>query len=143
VLDCIKDILNQSYMRVISGFLFCSVVLLALTVNKSNSSGCPEGTMKIPKSNICIEKLNPSRLWNFKAMAMYCLSRNLDICLAEQIVKACEEGTIKLPSNMDFVTFLTSSGMFVNITQDCDVAKTGPIGSKENQMFLCCANLSE
>lgn len=130
-------------MRVITGILFCSVVLLTLTATNSRSNSCPEGTVKIPKSNICIEHLNPSRLSNFKAMAMYCLSRNLDICLAEQIVKACEEGTIKLPSDMDFVTFLTSSGMYIDITQDCDVSKTGPIGSKENQMFLCCANLSE
>ncbi len=130
-------------MRVISGILFCSVVLLTLTVTNSRSNSCPEGTVKISKSNICIEQLNPSSLSNFKAMAMYCLSRNLDICLAEQIVKACEEDTIKLPSNVDFVTFLTSSGMYVNITQDCDVSNTGPIGSEENQMFLCCANLFE
>jgi hypothetical protein len=130
-------------MRVISGFLFCSIVLLIMSVANSEGSDCPEGTVRVPKSNICIEELNPSRLSSFKGMAMYCLSRNLDICMAEHIVKACEEGTIKLPSNMDFVPFLTSSGMFVNITQDCDVSKTGPIGSKENQMFLCCANLSE
>jgi len=130
-------------MRVITGFLLCSFILLVMSVAKSKSSGCPEGTVKIPKSNICIEELNPSRLSNFKAMAMNCLSRNLDVCLAEQIVKACEEGTIKLPSITEFVTFLTSSGMFVNITQDCNVSKTGPIGSKENEMFLCCGKIEE
>jgi hypothetical protein len=130
-------------MRVLTRFLLCSVVLFAISVAESECSGCPEGTVKIPRSDICIEKLHPSRLSNFKGMAMDCLSRNLDVCLAEQIVKACEEGTIKLPPNRDFVTFLTSSGMFVNITQDCDVSKTGPIGSKEYEMFLCCGKIEE
>ena len=130
-------------MRLVNGILFCSVVLLVSAVDKSSGSDCPDGTVKVPKSNICIEELDTSRTSNFKAIAIYCLSRNLDICMAEHIVKACEEGTIKLPTKMEFATFLTSSGMFVNVTQDCDVSKTGPIGSKENQLFLCCSNLSE
>ena len=130
-------------MREIVSSLLFSVVLLSFGITLSEGRGCPDGMLKIPKSNVCIEELNPSRLSNFKAIAMYCLSQNLDICMAEHIVKACEEGTIKLPTKMEFTTFLTSSGMFVNVTQDCDVSKTGPIGSKENRLFLCCSNLSE
>ncbi|MGH7901675.1 MAG: hypothetical protein ACRENZ_08045, partial [Thermodesulfobacteriota bacterium] len=92
---------------------------------------------------ICIENVNPSRLASFKEIAMYCLSKNLDICLAEEIIKACEEGSIKVPSDLGFTTFLTSSGMYLNMTPKCDISKTGPIGSADKQQFLCCAKVDK
>ena len=95
---------------------------------ESEGAGCPEGMVNVPSSNICIENMNPSRVASFREIAIFCLSRNLDICLAEEIIKACEEGSIKISSDQGFVTFLTSSGMYLNITPKCDISKTGPIG---------------
>ncbi|HWP90612.1 MAG TPA: hypothetical protein VNN20_00215 [Thermodesulfobacteriota bacterium] len=129
--------------RITLTLLYCFIFVLAIDVVQSKSRECPEGTMKVPNSNICIEKVNPTRAANFKDVSMYCLSRNLDICLAEQIVKACQEGLIKVPSVQSPMVFLTSSGMFVSMMPDCNISKTGPIGSSEKEQFLCCAKLSK
>ena len=131
-------------LKKITAILFtCIIFILGINILESKSSGCPEGTVKVHNSNLCIEKLNPARTANFKEIAMYCLSKNMDICLAEQIVKACEEGSIKVPSDQSSLLFLTSSGMYLRITSDCNLAKTGPIGSTEKEQFLCCAKLAE
>ncbi|HZX13658.1 MAG TPA: hypothetical protein VFF49_04585 [Thermodesulfobacteriota bacterium] len=87
--------------------------------------------------------MNPARTANFKEIAMHCLSKKMDICLAEQIIKACEEGSIKVPPDQSSLLFLTSSGMYLRITSDCNLAKTGPIGSTEKEQFLCCDRLAE
>lgn len=129
--------------RITLTILYCFIFVLSMDIVQSKSSGCPESTLKVPNSNICIEKVNPTRVANFKDVSMYCLSRNLDICLAEQIVKACQEGLIKVPSVQSPMLFLTSSGMFVSMMSDCNISKTGPIGSSEKQQFLCCAKLSK
>ena len=135
---------NNGIVKKISfPLLFCSILVFGINIIESKSVGCPESTVKVPNSNLCIEKLNPTRTANFKEIAMYCLSKNMDICLAEQIVKACEEGSIKVPSDQSSLLFLTSSGMYLRITPDCNLAKTGPIGSTEKEQFLCCDKLAE
>ena len=123
--------------------IFCLVLISGIYIAESKSVGCPEGTVKVPNSNLCIEKLNPARTANFKEIAMHCLSKKMDICLAEQIIKACEEGSIKVPPDQSSLLFLTSSGMYLRITPDCNLAKTGPIGSTEKEQFLCCDKLAE
>src|ERR1700751_1655428 len=128
----------ETLKRIITTFLFCFIFVLGINIVEAKTGKCPDGTMKVPDSNICIEQVNPTRLANFKDIAMYCLSRNLDICLAEQIIKSCQEGSIKVLSGQSSIVFLTSSGMFVRITPDCNISKTGPIGSTEKEQFLCC-----
>src|ERR1700757_3043747 len=89
----------ETLKRIITTFLFYFIfVLLWINIVEAKTGKCPDGTVKVPGSNLCIEQVNPTRLANFKDIAMYCLSRNLDICLAEQIIKACQEGSIKVPS---------------------------------------------
>jgi hypothetical protein len=134
---------NGTFKQITFAFMFSLMLVLGVNIGVSESGGCPEGTVKVPNSNLCIEKLNPTRTANFKEIAMYCLSKNMDICLAEQIVKACEEGAIKVPSDQSSLLFLTSSGMYLRITPDCNLAKTGPIGSTEKELFLCCVRVSE
>jgi hypothetical protein len=129
--------------RITSTLFCCFIFVFLITIPESESGVCPDGTVKVPNSNICIEKVNPTRLANFKDIAMYCLSKNLDICLAEQIIKACQEGSIKVSSVESSIVFLTSSGMFVRITSDCNISKTGPIGSTEKEQFLCCDRLTK
>jgi hypothetical protein len=133
----------NTFSKITSSILICFFILSVISVSETGSSVCPEGTVKVPNSNICIEQLNPLRVATFKDIAMYCLSRELDICLAEHIVKACEESMIKIPSGKIYIKFLTSSGMFINIAQDCNVSRTGPIGSNEKEMFLCCDKLDD
>jgi len=133
----------ETYRRTITTIFICFIIILGINVVESKSGACPEGMANVPNSNICMEKLNPSRVANFKEIAMYCLSKNLDICLAEEIIKACEEGSIKVPSDQGFATFLTSSGMYLNMTPKCDISKTGPIGSSDKQQFLCCAKVDK
>ena len=133
----------ETLKRITTTLFFCFIFVFGITIAESKSGECPEGTVKVPNSNICIEKVNPARLANFKDIAIYCLSRNLDICLAEQIVKACQEGSIKVPSAQSSIVFLTSSGMFMRIMPDCDVSKTGPISSAEKEPFLCCDKLAK
>jgi hypothetical protein len=133
----------EAVKRVTLIILFCFIFVLAIDIVESKSGVCPEGTVKVPNSNICIEKANPTRVANFKDISMYCLSRNMDICLAEQIVKACVEGSIKVPSSQSSIVFLTSSGMFVRIMPDCNISKTGPIASSEKEQFLCCDKLAK
>lgn len=134
---------EKIFKLIISTLLFCLILVFGIDIDETKSGGCPDGTVKVPNSNLCIEKLNPTRTANFKEIAMYCLSKNMDICLAEQIVKACEEGSIKVPSDQSSLLFLTSSGMYLRITPDCNLAKTGPIGSTEKEQFLCCDRLAE
>ena len=119
-------------------FIFL-VFIWGMNIAESKGGECPEGMANVPNSNICIENINPTRLASFKEIAIYCLSKKLDICLAEEIIKACEEGSIKVPSDQGFTTFLTSSGMYLNMTTKCDISKTGPIGSADKRQFLCCA----
>lgn len=133
----------ETSMRIILALFVFLIFTLSMNIGESKSGGCPEGMANVPNSNICIENINPSRLASFKEIAMYCLSKNLDICLAEEIIKACEEGTIKVPSDLGFTTFLTSSGMYLNMTPKCDISKTGPIGSADKQQFLCCAKVDK
>ncbi len=133
----------KTLKKITALLLSCIIIVLGINIVESKSGGCPEGTVKVPNSNLCIEKLNPTRTANFKEIAMYCLSKKMNICLAEQIVKACEEGSIKVPSDQSSLLFLTSSGMYLRITPDCNLAKTGPIGSTEKEQFLCCDKVSE
>ena len=127
--------------RAVTTIFICFIFISGINIVESKGAGCPEGMVNVPNSNICIEKINPSMVASFKEIAMYCLSKNFDICLAEEIIKACEEGLIKVSSDQGFVTFLTSSGMYLNITPKCDISKTGPIGSSDKQQFLCCAKV--
>ena len=135
--------MEETLKGITISLLFCVIFVSGVSKVESNSGVCPDGTTKVPNSNICIEKVNPTRLANFKDIAMYCLSRNLDICLAEQIIKACQEGSIKVSSGESSIVFLTSSGMFVRITSDCNISKTGPIGSTEKEQFLCCEKIAK
>lgn len=130
--------MEETLKRIAITLLFYFIFVSGVNKVESKSGVCPDGTTKVPNSNICIEQVNPTRLANFKDIAMFCLSRNLDVCLAEQIIKACQEGSIKVSSGQSYIVFLTSSGMFVRITPDCNVSKTGPIGSTEKEQFLCC-----
>jgi hypothetical protein len=132
---------NETFKKIIFALLFSLISVLGINIEEPKSSGCPEGTVKVPNSNICIEKLSPKRTATFKEISMYCLSKNMDICLAEQIVKACVEGSVKVPSDQSSLLFLTSSGMYLRINQDCNLAKTGPISSTEKEQFLCCDKL--
>lgn len=134
---------NETFKKITFALLLSLISVLVINIEESESGGCTEGTVKVPNSNICIEKLSPKRTANFKEISMYCLSKNMDICLAEQIVKACAEGSVKVPSDQSSLLFLTSSGMFVRITPDCNISKTGPIGSTEKELFLCCDKVSD
>ena len=131
----------ETSIRIILALFICFIFILGINMVESEGAGCPEGMVNVPNSNICIEKINPSRVASFKEIAIHCLSKNLDICLAEEIIKACEEGLIKVSSDQGFTTFLTSSGMYLNMTPKCDISKTGPIGSSDKQQFLCCTEL--
>ncbi len=132
----------ETYRRTITTIFICFIFILGIKIDESKSGGCPEGMANVPNSNFCIENINPSRLASFKETAMYCLTKNLDICLAEEIIKACEEGSIRISSDQGFATFLTSSGMYLNVTPKCEISKTGPIGSADRQQFLCCAKIT-
>lgn len=134
---------NETFKKIIFPLLFSLISVLVINIAESKSGGCPEGTVKVPNSNICIEKLNLTRTANFKEISMYCLSKNMDVCLAEQIVKACGEGSIKVPSDQSSLLFLTSSGMYLRINPDCNISKTGPISSTDKELFLCCDKVSD
>ncbi len=134
---------NETFKEIIFALLLSLISVLVINIAESKSGGCPEGTVKVPNSNICIEKLSPKRTGTFKEISMYCLSKNMDICLAEQIVKACVEGSVKVPSDQSSLLFLTSSGMYLRINQDCNLVKTGPISSTEKEQFLCCDRASD
>jgi len=135
--------MEETLKGIIISLLFCVIFVSAVSKVESDSGVCPDRTTKVPNSNICIEQVNPARLANFKDIAMYCLSKNLDICLAEQIIKACQEGSIKAPSGQSSIVFLTSSGMYVRIAPDCNISKTGPIGPTEKEQSLCCDKIAK
>lgn len=135
--------MEETLKGIIISLLFCVIFVSGVSKVESDSGVCPDGTTKVPNSNICIEKVNPTRLANFEDIAMYCLSKNLNICLAEQIIKACQEGSIKVPSGQSSILFLTSSGMYARIAPDCNISKTGPIGPTEKEQFLCCEKIAK
>jgi hypothetical protein len=133
----------ETLKRNTSTLFCCFIFVFVITISESETGACPDDTVKVPNSNICIEKVNPTRLADFKEIAMYCLSKHLDICLAEQIIKACQEGSIKVTSGQSSIVFLTSSGMYARIAPDCNISKTGPIGPTEKEHFLCCEKIAK